>query len=86
MGRQKLYMVPLLAGIKPEDMRGPDGVLNALSCETEEQLIQLVEDIGKELSIAPQSTTAYLSQVRKVKALAELPSPHQSSVPVPKRQ
>jgi hypothetical protein len=66
-----LFMIPLLAGIKPEEMRGPHGVLNALSCEADGQLVQLVEDTGKELGIPPQSAAAYLSQVRKVKSLAE---------------
>ncbi len=67
----ELFMIPLLAGIKPEEMRGPHGVLNALSCEAEGQLIQLVEDTGRELNITPQSAAAYLPQVRAVKALAE---------------
>ncbi len=66
-----LFMIPLLAGIEPEEMRGPHGVLNALSCETEGQLIQLVEDTGKELNVTPQSAAVYLPQVRAVKALAE---------------
>jgi hypothetical protein len=74
----ELFMIPLLAGIKPEEMRGPHGVLNALSCETEGQLIQLVEDVGRKLGIAPQSAAAYLSHVRNVIALAE-----SSTMPVP---
>jgi hypothetical protein len=67
----ELFMIPLLAGTKPEEMRGPHRVLNAMSCETDEQLIQLVEDIGKELDINPQSASSYLKQLRIVKALAE---------------
>ena len=66
-----LFMIPVLAGIRPEEMRGPHGVINALSCETEGQLIQLVEDTGRELKIAPQSAAAYLPHVQAVKALAE---------------
>lgn len=65
-----LSMIPLVAGIAPEEMRGPHSVLNALSCETEGQLIQLVEDIGKELDIRPESAAAYLPKVRAVMALA----------------
>jgi len=64
-----LFLVPLLAGIKPEEMRGPQSVLNALSCETEAQLIQLVEDIGKELKVEPQSATSYLKQARRPKRI-----------------
>ncbi len=66
----ELFLIPLLAGIKPEEMRGPHSVLNALSCETENQLIQLVEDIAKELQVEPQSAGSYLKQARDVKELA----------------
>jgi hypothetical protein len=66
----ELFMIPLLAGIKPDEMHGPHSVLNALSCETEAQLIQLVEDIGRELSKSPQSAASYMKEVRAVKELA----------------
>jgi len=66
-----LFMISLLAGIAPESMQGPHRVLNALSCETEGQLVQLVEDIAKQLKIEPQSASAYLKQVSVVKSLAE---------------
>jgi TIR domain len=66
-----LFMIPLLAATRPEEMRGPHGVLNALTCETEGQLIQLVEDAGKELLIKPQSASSYLKQLGVVKALAD---------------
>jgi len=74
-----LFMIPLLAATRPEEMRGPHGVLNALSCETEGQLIQLVEDTGKELHIKPQSASSYLKQLRVVKALTD-------SIPVSSRR
>ncbi len=67
----ELFMIPLLAGITPERMQGPHRVLNALSCETEAQLIQLVEDIGRQLNLEVQSAASYLKHARIVKSLAE---------------
>ncbi len=64
-------MIPLLAGVTPEEMRGPHRVLNALSCSNESQLIQFVEDTGRELKIAPQSSSSYLDKVRSVKKLSD---------------
>jgi hypothetical protein len=64
-------MIPLLAGVTPEEMRGPHRVLNALSCSNESQLIQFVEDTGRELRIDPQSSSSYLDKVRNVKKLSE---------------
>jgi hypothetical protein len=66
-----LFMIPLLAGTQPEEMRGPHGVLNALSCETEGQLIQLVEDCGRQFNLEGQSAASYLKQVKAVKGLSE---------------
>jgi hypothetical protein len=67
----ELFMIPLFAGIRPEEMRGPHSVLNGLSCESEGQLIQLVEDVGSRLRLTVQSASSYLSQARAVMALAE---------------
>ena len=64
-------MIPLLAGVTPEEMRGPHRVLNALSCGSESQLIQFIEDTGRELRIGPQSSSSYLDKVRNVKKLAD---------------
>jgi hypothetical protein len=64
-------MIPLLAGVTPEEMRGPHRVLNALSCSSESQLIQFVEDTGRELNIEPQSSSSYLDKVRTVKTLSD---------------
>jgi hypothetical protein len=64
-------MIPLLGGVTPDEMRGPHRVLNALSCSSESQLIQFVEDTGKELKIEPQSSASYLDKVRSIKKLAD---------------
>ncbi len=66
-----LFMIPLLAGISAEAMHGPQRALNALSCETEEQLIQLVEDVARELNLKPQSATSFLKQARAIKSMSE---------------
>jgi len=80
-------MIPLLAGIRPEEMRGPGAALNAMSCETEGQLIQLVENIGDRLGLRAQSTASYFKQVKALMALSESqnvktkqPSPPESLV------
>jgi hypothetical protein len=64
-------MIPLLVGVTPEEMHGPHRLLNALSCSSESQLIQFVEDIGRDLQIQPQSSSSYLDKVRAVKKLAD---------------
>jgi hypothetical protein len=63
-------MIPLLAGVSPESMHGPQSVLNALSCETDGQLIQLVEDTGTRLGLRPQSASSYQPQIQELKTLA----------------
>jgi hypothetical protein len=69
-------MIPLLAGVTPEDMRGPHRVLNALSCSNESQLIQFVEDMGEQLQMSHQSPSSYLDKVRAVKKIADMiPAP-----------
>lgn len=69
-------MIPLLAGVTPEEMRGPHRVLNALSCSSESQLIQFIEDAGRELEIEPQSSSSYLDKVRSVKNLSDAVETH----------
>jgi hypothetical protein len=71
----KRPMIPLLAGVTAEDMRGPHRVLNALSCGSESQLIQFIEDIGRELQMQPQSSSSYLDKVQAVKKIADLIPP-----------
>jgi hypothetical protein len=65
-------MIPLLAGIDPEEMRGPQRVLNALSCESEAQLFQLVEDTATQLNLKTQNVASYLKQVKAAIALSKI--------------
>lgn len=67
----KRFMIPLLAGVNAAEMRGPQSVLNALSCETEAQIVQLVEDVGRELGIEPGSAASYLGVAQDMKRLCE---------------
>jgi len=60
-------MLPLLAGVSPDEMRGPQRVLNALECGNESQLFQLIDNVGEQLGIKPQSSASYLDKVRTVK-------------------
>jgi hypothetical protein len=65
-----LPVIPLLAGTSPESMRGPQSTLNALSCDSEGQIIQFVEDVGRQLGITLQSASSYQSQIKVLKTLA----------------
>jgi len=66
-----LFMIPLLSGVKPAEMRGPLSVLNALSCSSEAQLHQLLEDVAKPLRLSVQSPASYLRYVNAVKQKAD---------------
>lgn len=75
-------LVPLLApGVSPSVMGGPLAGLNALRADNSAQLHQLVLDIGNQLSIAPQSASAYQRDLENVLAVAPATSMPQE-VPV----
>jgi hypothetical protein len=67
-----LFMVPLLAGIDAEEMKGPHRVLNALSCESDSQLFQLIEDIAGQLNLKAQNPASYLKQIKAVISLSDI--------------
>jgi hypothetical protein len=61
-------LIPLLAGITTQDLRGPIGEFNALRADNDAQLHQLLEDIGKSLGKtveAPASYTRLLGSVKR---------------------
>lgn len=62
----KLFMAPLLVGVAPSELKGPLGLLNVLSADTESKLIQLVEDIARQLGMKPQSAASYLDKIAVV--------------------
>jgi len=92
----KLQLKPLLsAGMRSGELRAPLSSLNALSCDHEEQILQLIREIGKILGIQPHHADSYLSNVRaltrrsqeaaapRTQTLSSAPSPPVSSAPPP---
>jgi TIR domain-containing protein len=59
-------MVPLLAGVSPNELRGPLSGFNALLCSSEAQLHQAMGEIGEHLDLEAQRPEAYLKQLRSV--------------------
>ena len=68
----ELPMIPLLAGVTPEELRGPLNLLNALSCSSEAQLHQLLTDLSKSLGVPAQNPASYLRYLNAVKRSAEV--------------
>jgi hypothetical protein len=65
------YLAPLLAGVKPNELRGPLALLNALSSNNEAQLHQLLENISAQLGLSLQSAASYTRYISAVKQLCE---------------
>jgi hypothetical protein len=65
------YLAPLLAGVKPADLRGPLSLLNALSGSSEAQLHQLLENVSEQLGLSLQSAASYSRYISAVKQLSE---------------
>jgi hypothetical protein len=53
------FLAPLLAGVKPHELKSPLNLLNALSAHSSSQLHQLVRDIAIKLGRTPQSPASY---------------------------
>lgn len=66
-----LPTIPLLAGVKAEEMRGPLTLLNALSCSSEGQLHQVLSDMSKLLDMPVQNTASYLRYLNAVRHQAD---------------
>ena len=61
----KLQLKPLLAaGMHSGALRAPLSSLNALSCDHEEQVLQLIREIAQNLGIQAHHADSYLSNVR----------------------
>jgi len=65
------HMVPLLAGVSPGALRGPLTGINALSCSSEAQLHQLLEDLGRVLNLPLQSAASYSRYVAALKVASD---------------
>jgi hypothetical protein len=66
-----LFSAPLLAGVRPGELRGPLSLLNVLSANNEAQLHQLLGDISKQLGLTVQNPASYVGRIPTVKRLAE---------------
>jgi hypothetical protein len=85
------FMIPLLAGVIADDIRGPLSGLNALSGNNDAQLHQLLGDVSKALDIHVQRPESYVGQLtilksrgNDVKPLGQMAAalPKATSVPV----
>jgi len=60
-------MVPLLAsGVTPDDLEGPLAGINALSCENESQLNQLVEETSARLEMPLRRSSVFVKEIKSV--------------------
>jgi hypothetical protein len=61
------FMIPLLAGVTPDEIRGPLRGLNALCANNDSQLHQLLSDAAKVLAIPVQNPASYVGQLSAVR-------------------
>jgi hypothetical protein len=66
------FLAPLLAGVKPSELRGPLSLLNALSGSNDAQLHQLLKDVAKQLDLPLQDAASYVRYISAVKRQAEI--------------
>jgi hypothetical protein len=65
-----LFLAPLLAGVRANELSGPLGLLNALSADNDAQLHQLLGDIAKQLDLTLQKPESYVRHITQVGQLA----------------
>ena len=69
-------LIPLLApGMNPDELKGPIIGYNALSCDSNSQLHQLVEDVAKQLNLKPENPSAYQNKIDTILKFAKS-TPH----------
>ena len=77
----KLFMAPLLCGVAPHELKDPLRLLNSLLATERPQLLQLVDDIARELKIKPQSAAAYSGEIDALVRQAQgIPNAHSPEV------
>lgn len=64
------FMVPLLAGVNADEIRGPLSGINALRADNDSQLHQLLTDVGKALGKDVERPASYVAQLSALKAQA----------------
>jgi len=65
-----LFLAPLLAGVRANELSGPLSLLNALSADNDAQVHQLLGDIAEQLGMTLQKPESYVRHVAHVKQLA----------------
>jgi hypothetical protein len=65
-----LFLAPLLAGVRANELSGPLSLLNALSADNDAQIHQLLGDIAEQLGMTLQKPESYVRHVAHVKQLA----------------
>ena len=74
-------MAPLLCGVAPHELRDPLRLLNSLLATERPQMLQLVDDIARELKIKPQSAAAYSGEIDALVCQAQaIPNAHSPEV------
>lgn len=66
-----LPMIPLWAGVDASHVQGPIRGVTAATCNSEGQLIQFVDEVGKRLGMGLESASSYIEKARIVKRKAD---------------
>jgi hypothetical protein len=65
-------LIPLLApGMNPDELKGPIIGYNALSCNSNSQLHQLVEDVAKQLDLESENPSSYQNKIDTILKFAK---------------
>ena len=76
-----LHLIPLLAsGASANDLKGPLINLHAISCCSEAQLLQLIEEMGGKLGIKPCSAASYDKYIKNMARISAMPHPPRKEV------
>ena len=68
-------MIPLLAsGVFPEHLEGPLAGINALRCDNDSQVNQLIEEASGHLGIRPERPSSLVNEVKDLVQLSNAPS------------
>lgn len=62
----RLHMVPLLAGIRPDDLKGPLKAINSVSADNIAQIHQLLSDLADVLDLRLQGAAGYTRYAQKL--------------------
>lgn len=77
-----MQFTPLLAaGTTPKDLRAPLQNVNALSCNSEAQLHQLIDEIATTLNLTKSSPALYTNQLREVLSISALEAERRQNLP-----